>query len=107
MLVPHGDSHEELGDTLDEHQDETTHHGLLEGDRGATADGEEATSHGTCHDSVQRIILLTVGDEKAVKTGEETTPETKVSSKEGSSVPHVAQAAKQALAFWSVYQTYR
>lgn len=106
MLIAHWDGHEELWDTLDQAEDEASHDGLFESYRGTTANGKDATSNKTGHDSVQWVILLPVGDQKTVHAGEHASPEAEITSEERGSVPHVAQPTEQALSFGSVYQAY-
>ena len=52
VLIAHGDGNEELGDALDEAENEASHQGLLESYRGSTSDRQNSACDAARHDGV-------------------------------------------------------
>jgi len=75
MLSASSNGSEDVGDTFDEHDNESTDQGLLESLLHTSTDLQDTTSEETSHDRIIRVIFLSVVDQHAVKGGEQTTPE--------------------------------
>lgn len=106
MLLACADGHEYLRDALNENEDESAEHGLLEGDRATTTDGEHSARDKARYHRIHAVIFLPHVDEHALATGEDAAPQAEVATQEWRSVPYVAEARPYALVLWSVEHTY-